>query len=152
MHSFTDLLATLNQWYWFGFAVILVILEMLLGVNFALLWLGVSAASVGLVMVLDPSLSWEYQFIIFALESVACLVFWNLHLKHVTQRSDEPNLNRRSEQYIGRIVTLQEPIVNGRGKVHIDDSSWRVEGVDLPAGTAIKIVAVDGVVLKVEQV
>jgi inner membrane protein len=45
---------------------------------------------------------------------------------------------------------LSEPIQNGRGKARIDDSVWRVEGADLPAGTQVKVMAVDGAILKVE--
>lgn len=150
MENFIHLLETVNQWFWFGFAVVLVILEMALGVNFFLLWLGICAAAIGVINILYPSLSWEYQFIIYAFASIACIVFWHLHLKHNPAISDEPLLNRRSEQYIGRVVTLEEPLVNGRGKIRIDDSFWRIEGPDLPVGALVKIVAVDGVVLKIE--
>ena len=59
-------------------------------------------------------------------------------------------LNRRGEQMIGRTAVLSEPIQNGRGKAKIDDSVWRVEGSDLPAGTQIKVTGVDGAILKVE--
>ena len=48
--------------------------------------------------------------------------------------SDQPLLNRRGEQLIGRIATLTEPIKDGRGRVRIGDTMWRVSGPDLPAG------------------
>ncbi len=150
MQKFILLLQTIDQWYWFGFAVILVILEVLLGVNFFLLWMGLSAATVGLIVTFYPTLSWEFQFIIFALQALVSILLWNMHLKHRQSDSDLPFLNRRNQQYIGRTATLQEPIVNGRGRIHIDDSFWRIEGPDLPVGTLVKIVSVDGVVLKVE--
>lgn len=149
MHGLELLLSSLTTWYWFGLAVILVILELALGANFFLLWLAVSSSTVGLIMLFYPSLTWEIQFVLFAVESIACLVFWNLHLKHNPRVSDQPNLNRRNEQFVGRTVTLTEPIVNGRGRIHIDDSFWRIEGPDLPAGTVVKVTGVDGVVLKV---
>jgi hypothetical protein len=38
--------------------------------------------------------------------------------------SDQPKLNRRGEQYVGRTFTLEEPIVNGHGKIRVDDSTW----------------------------
>ena len=151
MDKLLDFLYTLNQWHWFGFAAVLTILEILLGANFFLLWLGVSAATIGLLMLVYPQILWEYQFIVFAVESIACLGFWNFHLKNNPQTSDQPNLNRRNEQYIGRVVTLNEPIINGRGRIHIDDSFWRIEGPDLPEGTAVKIIDVNGVVLKVQK-
>ncbi len=59
-------------------------------------------------------------------------------------------LNRRGDQMVGRTAVLSEPIQNGRGKIKIDDSMWRVEGGDLPAGTQVKITGVDGAILKVE--
>ena len=55
-------------------------------------------------------------------------------------------------QYIGRVFTLEEAIINGRGKVRVDDTLWRVEGADLPLGHKVKVVSVDGVVFKVEGV
>jgi membrane protein implicated in regulation of membrane protease activity len=149
MQNLGNILANITEWYWFGFAVILVIFEVVLGANFFLLWLAVSASTIGIILLIYPPLAWEFQFIIFAIESIACLMFWNLHLKHNPHISDQPNLNRRNEQYVGREITLSEPIVNGRGKIHIDDSFWRIEGADMPAGTLVKVVDVDGVVLKV---
>ena len=152
MNSFAEMFSSINQWYWFALALVLVILEVMLGTSFFLLWIGVSAAAIGVILLVSPGLAWEFQFLIFAVLSLACLIYWNFHLKHQVNTSDSPNLNRRTQQYIGRVVTLREPIVNGRGKIQIDDSSWRVEGEDLPIGTAVKVVGVDGVVLKVEKV
>jgi len=151
MQTFFQFFAQLSAWHWFGFAIILVIFEVLLGTNFFLLWLGVSAATVGAFAFIFPQIFWEYQFLLFAAISIACVLLWTWHLRHMHNESDNPNLNRRSEQYVGRMVTLKEPIVNGRGRVHIDDSYWRIEGPDLPTGTLVKIIDVDGVVLKVQQ-
>ena len=46
---------------------------------------------------------------------------------------------------------MDEAIVNGRGQVKVDDSTWRVEGVDLPAGTAVVVKGVRGTILVVER-
>ncbi len=151
MDKLIFLLSHLNEWYWFGLAVVLVIFEVSFGANFFLLWIGLCALIVGILKLAFPMLIWEWQLIVFAVEAITCLVWWNLHLKNVTTVSDQPNLNRRGEQYVGRTITLKEPIVNGRGKVHVDDSFWRVEGPDMPEGTLVKVVGVDGVVLKVEK-
>ena len=56
--------------------------------------------------------------------------------------SDLPLLNRRSEQLIGRTATLTEPISNGRGRIRIGDTLWRVSGPDLPVGTQVKVTSV----------
>ena len=66
--------------------------------------------------------------------------------------TDQPALNRRGEQYIGRTLTLDEPIVNGQGKIRVDDTTWKVEGDDMPAGTRVTVIGVDSVVLKVAPI
>jgi membrane protein implicated in regulation of membrane protease activity len=45
---------------------------------------------------------------------------------------------------------LDEPIVNGRGKVRIDDTLWTVSGSDRGKGEWVKVTAVDGTRLIVE--
>ena len=52
---------------------------------------------------------------------------------------------------VGRSGDLVEPIVNGRGRVKIDDSTWRAEGSDAPIGTRIVVVGVQGATLKVDR-
>jgi membrane protein implicated in regulation of membrane protease activity len=65
-------------------------------------------------------------------------------------RSDQPDLNRRGAQYIGRTVIVEEPIVAGRGKVRVGDTLWPVEGPDTVIGAPVKVMAVRGTVLVVE--
>ena len=65
-------------------------------------------------------------------------------------RSDEPELNQRAAQAIGRIYVVEEAIVAGRGKVRIGDTLWPVEGRETPAGTPVRVTAVNGTVLRVE--
>ena len=130
--------------------MILGILDVATGANFLFVWCGISAAIVGILMLIIPNMLWEYQLLIFGIGVMASLVVWRRYLKNQPQ-TDNPNLNRRAQQYVNRIFTLDEPIVNGRGKVKVDDSTWRVEGEDLPVGTKVRVVSVDGVVLKVEK-
>jgi len=47
---------------------------------------------------------------------------------------------------------LKEPIVNGAGKIKVDDTTWKISGTDMAAGDKVRVVGVDGVVLKVESV
>jgi len=137
-------------WHWWALGLVLVILEAFSpGVFF--IWMGVAAGAVGLVTLLIPDLGWEYQLLLFALVSVASVVLWRLLLDRHPTDTDQPRLNRRGEQYIGRAFTLDEPIVNGQGKIRVDDSTWKIEGEDCAAGSRVEVAGVDGVVLKVEQ-
>ena len=89
------------------------------------LWTGVAAGIVGLLLLIFPEIAWEYQLMVFALVSVVTVVGWRAyHRKHPTQ-TDRPTLNRRGEQYIGRILELDQGIVNGTGKVKVDDTTGK---------------------------
>lgn len=64
--------------------------------------------------------------------------------------SDEPDLNRRGAQCIGKTYIVTEPIVAGRGKVQVGDTPWAVEGPDTAAGARVRVTGVRGTVLVVE--
>ncbi len=70
--------------------------------------------------------------------------------KYASSDTDQPDLNRRGDQFIGKIYTLHDAIENGSGRVKVDDSFWRVEGEALPAGTKVKVTAMNGASLVVE--
>ncbi|MGH6932654.1 MAG: NfeD family protein [Dongiaceae bacterium] len=139
----------LQFWHWFVLGLALVIAEMLMPGVF-LLWIGIAAGVTGLAALLIPAMSWQLQFILFAGLSVACVFVARAYLrKHPIETADS-TLNRRGSQYVGRVFSLNDPIVNGRGSVRVDDSIWRAEGPDLPAGARVKVTGIDGTVLKVE--
>lgn len=143
-------LSALSFWGWWIIAALLMALEMFFpGAIF--LWIGVAAGVVGLLLLLMPELSPQWQWALFALLSVVSVIgakrFW--HGRAV--EGDRPTLNRRGEQYVGRHFTLEHAIVNGFGRLHVDDSMWKIAGPDLPAGTPVRIAGTDGTTLKVER-
>ena len=143
------LLDQIDYWHWLIAAVVLVVLEVFSpGVFF--LWLGVAAAVVGGILWLMPELSWQTQFVMFAVLSVVSIIVARMVLIRRPIETDEPTLNRRGEQYVGRVLVLTEAIENGVGKVRVDDTQWRVNGMDSPAGTRVRVTGVDGTVLRVE--
>lgn len=64
-------------------------------------------------------------------------------------RSDQPELNSKASQLIGRVAVLVEPIEDGLGKARCDDTLWNVEGPALPAGSLVRIVGANGMRLQV---
>ena len=140
----------INFWHWLIIAVVLISIEMLLVGSFYLLWMGIAAGVVGSIMYFVPTLSLLAQVLIFTVLSVVTLVVYKQYQKNNPVLSDQPNLNRRGEQYVGRVFTLENPIVNGVGKVRVDDSTWKVSGADMAAGTKVKVAAVEGTTFLVE--
>jgi membrane protein implicated in regulation of membrane protease activity len=138
-------------WHWIVLGMVLAIFEMLLpGVVF--LWLGVAAAATGVLLWLVPDLGWEYQIVVFAVLAIAATVAARLLWRRASDgATDHPTLNRRGQQYVGRTFTLDDPVVNGFGKLRVDDTTWKIAGDDLPAGARVRVTGVDGVVLRVER-
>jgi membrane protein implicated in regulation of membrane protease activity len=143
-----ELFPALGQWVWWILAGLLLIIELLLaGIFFV--WLGIAAAIMGVIDFLAPPLSWQVEILIFATLSAVLVIAGRPWLKRrQAVESDQPNLNRRIQDYVGRSYVLDEAIINGRGKVKIDDTLWEVTGPDLPQGAWVRIVGVDGLRLR----
>jgi membrane protein implicated in regulation of membrane protease activity len=142
-------LEEIEFWHWWIAAIVLIVIEVFAPGTVAL-WMAVSAAVVGLLLLAVPDVTWETQFMVFAVLSVATVIGWRAYQLRYPTVSDQPTLNRRGEQYVGRVFTLDEAIVNGTGKIHVDDTMWKVEGADLPEGTQVRVTGVEGTILTVE--
>jgi membrane protein implicated in regulation of membrane protease activity len=146
-----EFLTQLTVWHWLIAAVVLMIMEVLAPGAF-FLWLGVAAAVVGLLLAVIPVMTWQVQVLLFSVLSVASVIGWRAWRQKHPVETESPTLNRRGMQYVGRVFTLSEAIVNGVGKVYVDDTTWRVSGPDLEVGANIKVIDVDGTVFRVEAV
>lgn len=143
-----NVLASLGGWNWLIAAAILLCLEALVpGVHF--IWFGFAALVVGLLTV-TTSIAWQWQLIIFSCVAIASVFAARRFARPDLSKSDLPDLNSRLAQYIGRIVTVEEPIRGGRGKVRIGDTVWPAEGVDAPSGTRVRVKGANGTILVVE--
>ncbi|GLQ06222.1 NfeD family protein [Sneathiella chinensis] len=149
LESAIQWVADLSYWGWWALAILFVILE-IFAPTFVLLWLGISAGLVGIIVLAFPSLPWEYQWTLFALFSVVSIVVVKGLLRKKPGVEDNLKLNQRGAQYVGRNFNLTEAIVNGRGKIHVDDTQWSVSGPDMPAGGTVTVTGVDGILLIVE--
>ncbi len=144
-----DWLMALSFWHWWILGLLLLVIEMLApGVFF--MWIGIAAGAVGLVSWLAPGIGWEWQFLLFAVFSVSSIGGFLKFRSRNPIRTDQPDLNRRGEQYIGRNFILEQAIENGTGKILADGVHWRVQGEDAASGTTVKVTAADGVILKVQ--
>lgn len=144
-----EFLQGLEYWHWWVLGILLVILEMFSPGVF-MVWMGIAAFILGIVVWAEPGMTWQWQLFLFSGLSVLSIVLARLFLQRHPIRSEQPLLNRRGEQYVGRTFTLDEPIINNQGKIRVDDSTWKVRGEDCAAGTQVKVTGVDGVVFLVE--
>jgi membrane protein implicated in regulation of membrane protease activity len=136
---------------WWLLALVLIGVELVVP-GYFMLWIGIAAAAMGLVLMFVPELSFMAQAVVFAvLALISCFVYWRFVRRVLNEPSDQPRLNRRAEQFIGRRYVLDSAIVNGQGKARVGDSLWMVEGPDLPVGATVEVIGVDGATLRVQK-
>lgn len=142
-----DLLSKLGTWNWLIIGLVLMGIETFAPGVF-MLWLGLAALMVG-VLSFSITWSWQMQIIVFAALSIAMVPLWRYYSGRNAKPTDKPFLNKRAEGLIGRVFTLDKPIVDGVGTVKIDDTVWRVSGPDAPSGSRVRVVQADGASLRV---
>lgn len=144
-------LSQLGLWGWFVLGLVLLILEIMApGIFF--IWFGLAALVTGALAFLLGSIvgfGWQLQTVLFLVLAVIFALIGRRFFGS-SDRQDEPLLNRRGDQLIGQRATLSEPIVNGRGRIHINDTTWRIKGPDLSAGTEVRVVSFDPITLEIE--
>jgi inner membrane protein len=144
----SEMFVTLGTWNWLISGVVLMALE-LIAPGVFLFWLGLAALLTGLAsFAFNPS--WQLQILMFAIFAAAAVPLWRRVARSNTAVSaSNPFLNKRADALVGRVFTLEKPIIDGAGTVRIDDTVWRVAGPDAPAGSRVKIVQADGASLTV---
>jgi len=154
MDEFIAWVWDLDYWHWWAIGIVLIALEAMAASTY-LLWPGISALVVGIVILLVPDLEWRLQLLLFAVMAIISSVAWQFWLARHPQTSDHPHLNVRGASYVGRRVTLKQPLQNGRGRIEIGDGWWLVSsegGENLAAGVDVEVVASDGTTLLVKPV
>ena len=137
-------------YFWLGLGFLLCAAETLMPGIF-LLWLGLAGLATGLAMLALPELGGIAQIGLYGVFAAVSVLISKQVMRGSNVASDRPMLNRKADQMIGRTYPLEEAIDNGFGKLKAGDALWTVSGEDLPAGTQVTVVAVEGMQLKVER-
>jgi membrane protein implicated in regulation of membrane protease activity len=142
-----DFIWELGPWAWIVAGLILLGLE-LLAPGSVFLWFGVAAILTGVVSFFGL-VTWQIQLLIFVVLAVGLAVVGRRMFARETAPGDQPFLNDRAARLVGKTYVLEQPIVDGKGKIRIDESNWRVTGPNLPSGSKVMIAGADGAVLAV---
>ncbi len=138
-------------WHWLVLGLLLIVAEAFV-FGAVLLWFGIAALVVGVLTFLIPTLIWMPSILVWAGLSLLLVFGWQPYRKKNPAKDNAPTINRRGEQIVGRHFTLGRDIVNGAGELHVDDTRWKlVSHHDLPAGSKVKVIAVEGTSLRVEE-
>ncbi|MBZ9670510.1 NfeD family protein [Mesorhizobium sp. B3-2-1] len=137
------IVSELGPWNWMVLGFVLLVVEVI-APGFFMLWIGIAALVIGAVSLLiwDAAIwTWQVQVLLFLVLSLVSAFVGKKLMGGRDQPSDQPLLNRRGAQMIGKMATLAEPIRDGRGRIKLGDTLWRVSGPDLPAGTQVRVTA-----------
>ncbi len=138
-------------WHWWIFAIILLILEIFTPGAF-FMWMSAAAGLIGIILLAVPELSWQTQFIIFAITSVIAIIAGKMWFTRNPINTEMPSLNSREDELIGRVLEVEQAIINGSGRVKVGESTWKANGPDCKIGASVRVVSVSGAELMVETI
>jgi membrane protein implicated in regulation of membrane protease activity len=118
-------------------------------VSLVLPWLGLGFGIAGAIGVVHNTPSGWWMLAVGVAMIAADIVIDFVFARSRFSESDEPDLNRRAVQLVGRVLVVEEAIENGRGKVRVGDTLWAAEGPDTAAGKEVDVLSVQGTVLRV---
>lgn len=141
----------MTWWSWMILGAVLLSAELFaVDAQFYLVFLGVSAALVGLAALLGITMPEWAQWLAFA---VVSLFFFFTFRKALYEKIRGGGLGYE-QKYVGEVVLVSEDVApGGRGRAEYRGSDWNIQNIGasaLNAGAHAKVVEVDGLTLKVE--
>ena len=145
----------LEWWHWMVLGLGLGMLELVVA-SFFIIWFGLGALLVGLAMLALPVMAFSSQILLWTVASVAMTVFWFKFLRKDGGKTRSGQADEALGE-VGVLVRAVEPmgIESARGEVRFQKP---VMGSDvwpcladeaIAAGERVRVLAVDGQILKV---
>lgn len=142
----------ISSWHWASLAIILLVME-ILGTAGFLIGSAIAAFLMAAIVAISPDINWKWQLAIFSTSAVIFSLIYLKRFANFNENTDQPNLNNRAAQLIGKRYTLKEDMVNGQGRIQISDTFWKIScDSDLQASTQIEITDFDSMTLIVKSV
>ncbi len=140
-------------WHWMVLGLILAMAELAVP-SFFIVWFGIGALIVGLTLLAAPGLSLTAQLLMWAAFSTVLTFFWFRYLKPKTVTA----IGTSAAHVIGEVgVLVSDLSPDSRGHVRFQKpvlgaDLWECYAqTELKAGTRVRIVAVEGSFVKVEE-
>jgi len=145
-----DWFSEISSWHWASLGIILLVLE-ILGTAGFLIGTAIAAFLMSAIISIFPDIDWKWQLAIFSISAAVFSIIYLKRFANFNENTDQPNLNNRAAQHIGKRYTLKEAIINGQGKIQVGDTFWKIScDDDLAASTKIEVTAVDSMTLIVK--
>jgi len=142
------------MWMWAAIGIILLAVEMATG-TFYVLWFGVSALCVAIIMWLFPNTPEAMQYAAFAVVSLSSLTIWRINYK---KTSTNTRVGQSQGEEIGRVGTVIETAsLKQNGKIRfaqglMGSREWTaIADETIESGSDASVVAVVGNALKISK-
>lgn len=143
----------IEWWYWLALGLCLIMAELLISAFF-ILWFGIGAITVALVVLVVPDLGIATQILLWAILSSTQVFLWFRFFRPKTMTT----VGTSASNVIGEIGVLVGDLVpHSRGSVRFQKpvlgaDCWECYAESpIPSGARVRIVAVEGNFIKVEE-
>ena len=140
-------------WHWMVLGLCLAMAELLIPAFF-IIWFGIGALLVGLILLGAPNLGVAVQLLLWAAFSTALVLFWFRYLKPKTMTA----VGTSAAHVTGEVgILVSDLCPNSRGQVRfqkpvLGSDVWECYAdSSIKAGMRVRIVAVEGSFIKVEE-
>ena len=143
----------LSPWWWVALGVGLGALEMVV-VSFVLIWPGMAAIVMAVILWIAPPMQGELQVAIYAGLSIGLMFIGRGYLKRFGDGEPETNLNSRTKQLIGKKAKVVDFDL-GVGHIELNGLRWDAEwpeGESAEVGQVVNIIAANGMSVQVENI
>jgi len=143
------------EWYhWAVLGVVLVLTELMIP-TLVLVWFGLGALIVAGLLSLSPETGFITQLLIWAFSSIAFVLLWFKVFKRFQHKTAAGRSSAEIVGEVGLLVSDIEPF--GRAKVRfqtpiVGSDIWEcISDEKIKAGSRVRVVSVDGNILKIAQ-
>lgn len=145
---------TIEWWYWLVGGVLLILLELVIP-SFFVLWFGLGAVLVALLMLLAGDLSLTTQLLIWAAASVAMVILWFKVFRPDQHKTLVGTADGAVIGEVGLLVGAVEPFQRGKVRFQrpiLGAEEWAcMADAAIAAGERVKVVSVEGNYVKVTK-
>ncbi len=141
-------------WIWGILGLVLLAIEMATG-TFYILWFGVAALIIALMMAVFPATPVALQFFLFAVISIVSLIVWKLNYK---KTSTDSRVGQSQGDEIGRVGTITKKVsARHAGQIEfaqgvMGSRTWPViSDEEIEPGAEAMITAIEGNSLRVKR-
>ena len=147
---------TLLWWHWLAFGLVLIGMELVLP-SFTIVWFGLGACLVGLILLAAPGTPVSVQLLVWASASAACTWFWFRYFK--PKMADRTKAGMSREAIVGETGMILRGVASSleRGRIRfavpvLGAEEWDFISDDpLRAGDYARVTGIEGHVLTVEK-